>query len=38
MEAIEMFMKENSDFVIDKRCEKFLVTMYPSGWLWKKTG
>ena len=36
MEALEIFMKENSDFVIDRRCEKFLLTMHPNGWLWKR--
>jgi cephalosporin hydroxylase len=33
MEAVEQFMCENQDFQIDKRCEKFLVTANPSGFL-----
>ena len=36
MEAIAAFMQENSDFVIDKKAEKFLITFNPSGFLWKK--
>jgi cephalosporin hydroxylase len=37
MEAIEAFMNENTDFVIDKQAEKFLFTFNPNGYLWKKT-
>src|SRR4029453_18505142 len=36
MEAIEAFMRENSDFAIDKQAEKFLFTFNPNGYLWKK--
>ena len=36
MEAIQAFMQENGDFVIDKQAEKFLFTFNPSGYLWKK--
>ena len=36
MEAIEAFMKENSDFAIDSNAEKFLFTFNPNGFLRKK--
>ncbi|MEA2710616.1 MAG: hypothetical protein QOF78_3217 [Phycisphaerales bacterium] len=36
MEALEIFLRENNDFAIDRRCEKFLFTLHPNGWLWKK--
>lgn len=36
MEAITQFMQENSDFQIDQRCEKFLLTFNPSGYLRRK--
>ena len=36
MEALDTFMKENNDFVIDKRCEKFLLTFNPRGFLRRK--
>ena len=36
MEAIEAFMRENQDFIIDKAAEKFLFTFNPNGYLWKK--
>jgi cephalosporin hydroxylase len=36
MEAIAEFMQENSEFVIDKKAEKFLFTFNPNGYLWKK--
>jgi len=32
-EAVEDFLKENDDFVIDKECEKFEMTFNPSGYL-----
>jgi len=35
MEAIQEFMVDNKDFRIDKRCEKFLLTMHPNGFLIK---
>ena len=35
MEALEMFMKDNKDFVIDKTREKFLMTWHPNGFLRK---
>ncbi|MEK6321323.1 MAG: CmcI family methyltransferase [Acidobacteriota bacterium] len=33
MEAVDKFLSENDEFVIDRRCERFLLTMYPSGYL-----
>ena len=36
MEAVDEFMKENKDFVIDKEKEKFYLTFNPKGFL-KKT-
>jgi cephalosporin hydroxylase len=36
-EAVEAFVQENDDFVIDRAREKFLLTFNPSGWL-RRTG
>jgi len=33
MEAVEEFLKENKDFVVDKSREKFLLTFNPRGYL-----
>jgi cephalosporin hydroxylase len=33
MEAIDKFLSENDEFVIDQRCERFLMTLYPRGYL-----
>ena len=33
MEAAEKFLKERDDFVIDRRCERFLMTLNPRGYL-----
>ncbi len=33
MEAVEEWIELNSDFVIDKTCEKYYVTANPNGWL-----
>jgi len=35
MEAVEEFLKENDDFVVDKTREKLLLTMNPKGYLRK---
>jgi len=35
MEAVEQFLKERSDFKVDRSREKFLVTFNPGGWLRK---
>ena len=35
MEAVEVFLQENHDFVIDKRKEKFYLTFNPKGYLRK---
>lgn len=33
MEAVEAFMQETDEFVIDRAREKFMMTFNPSGWL-----
>jgi len=33
MEAVDKFLYENDEFVIDQRCERFLMTLYPRGYL-----
>lgn len=33
MEAVEEFLKENSEFYIDKDCHKFITTFNPNGYL-----
>jgi cephalosporin hydroxylase len=33
--AVDNFMKETSNFIVDKSREKFLVTFFPNGWLRK---
>lgn len=35
MEAVQEFMKDNEEFRTDDRCEKFLLTMHPKGFLIK---
>ena len=35
MEAMEIFMKYNKEFVVDKSREKFLMTWHPNGFLRK---
>jgi cephalosporin hydroxylase len=35
MEAVDEFLKENDDFVVDKTREKLLLTMHPKGYLRK---
>lgn len=35
MEALDIFMKDNKDFKIDKSREKFLMTWHPNGFLKK---
>jgi cephalosporin hydroxylase len=36
MEAAMRFLSENDDFEIDRRCERFLMTLNPSGYLRRK--
>ena len=36
MEAVEEFLQSNSDFEIDKGCEKFYLTFSPNGYLRRK--
>jgi cephalosporin hydroxylase len=33
MEAVDRFLLQTDDFEIDRRCERFLLTMYPKGYL-----
>jgi cephalosporin hydroxylase len=33
MEAVERFLSDNDEFVIDQRCERFLMTSHPRGYL-----
>ena len=33
MEAVDKFLSENVQFEIDRRCERFLMTLYPRGYL-----
>ena len=35
MEAVGEFLKNNSEFVVDRSREKYLLTFYPNGWLKK---
>jgi cephalosporin hydroxylase len=37
MEALEEFLGENDDFIVDTEREKFLLTFNPRGWLRKKS-
>lgn len=33
MEAAQEFLHERDDFVIDERCERFMLTLNPRGFL-----
>ena len=33
MEAVNEFLLENKDFIVDKNCEKFLMSLNPRGYL-----
>jgi cephalosporin hydroxylase len=33
MEAVERFLSDNDEFVIDQHCERFLMTLHPRGYL-----
>lgn len=37
MEAVDKFLSENDEFVVDSRCERFLMTLNPRGYLRRKT-
>jgi len=37
MEAVDKFLSENDEFAIDARCERFLMTLNPRGYLRRKT-
>ena len=36
MEAVDRFLSENDEFAIDERCERFLMTLNPRGYLKRK--
>jgi cephalosporin hydroxylase len=36
MEAVEKFLSRTGDFISDKRCERFLMTLHPRGYLKRK--
>jgi cephalosporin hydroxylase len=38
MEAVDRFLSENDEFVIDRRCERFLMTQCPRGYLRRSRG
>jgi len=38
MEAVDRFLSDNDEFVIDRRCERFLMTLNPSGYLRRSKG
>jgi cephalosporin hydroxylase len=33
MEAVARFLSQNKDFIVDERCERFLMTLQPRGYL-----
>jgi cephalosporin hydroxylase len=33
MEAVDKFLRNNADFVVDESCERFLLTLHPRGYL-----
>jgi len=33
MEAVDRFLSQNKNFIIDERCERFLMTLQPRGYL-----
>lgn len=37
MEAVDKFLSENGEFVVDSRCERFLMTLNSRGYLRRKT-
>jgi cephalosporin hydroxylase len=37
MEAVDKFLSENDEFIVDSRCERFLMTLNPRGYLSRKT-
>jgi cephalosporin hydroxylase len=36
MEALDKFLSSRSDFIVDARCERFLMTLQPRGYLKRK--
>lgn len=36
-EAVDRFLSENDEFAIDARCERFMITMNPTGYLRRRT-
>jgi cephalosporin hydroxylase len=37
MEAVDRFLSESDEFVIDERCERFMMTLSPRGYLRRKS-
>ncbi len=37
MEAVDRFLSQTDDFVIDERCERFMLTLNPRGYLRRKS-
>ncbi|MEA2898709.1 MAG: hypothetical protein QOJ84_4324 [Bradyrhizobium sp.] len=37
MEAVDQFLSETDEFVIDERCERFMMTLSPRGYLRRKS-
>jgi cephalosporin hydroxylase len=37
MEAVDRFLSESDEFVIDGRCERFMMTLSPRGYLRRKS-
>jgi cephalosporin hydroxylase len=37
MEAVERFLSETDEFSIDERCERFMLTLNPKGYLRRKS-
>ena len=33
MEAVDHFLSENREFIVDRRCERFMMTLNPRGYL-----
>jgi cephalosporin hydroxylase len=37
MEAVDRFLAESHDFVVDERCERFMMTLHPRGYLKRRS-
>ena len=38
MEAVDRFLSQNEDFAVDTRCERFMLTLNPGGYLRRRSG